>query len=111
MAIKKTTHIKDSRVVHTWVDDDIKFNAFVSKRGTAWDAATSEGAQGRYTQYLRAVDFIMDQWRLAKAGLDSWESKAAEMAVDQGYDWDSLGDDQQQDFIEAARASARLGAV
>lgn len=110
MGIRKSTRIENYRMVHTWVDDEFEFVAEVNKVEGRWIARVTDKEQG-FDRYQQAVDFIMDEYRLVKAGLDSWEGTAAVFAADRGLDWESLSDEEAQDFIDAARSSARYGAL
>ena len=81
--------------------------AEVCKEDGVW-VVRSAGAVISVSSYQRAVDIVMDEWRLTKSGFDSWEDAAREMAEG---DWDDLSDYEQQDLINAVRSSARLGAL
>jgi hypothetical protein len=108
--MRKDTQIVNGVRVHVWTDAATGFTADVYKREDQWCAEI--GGQARlFHQYLRAVDWIMDEYRLAKSKFQSWEEAAATLAGDQGVDWESLSDDEMQDYIDAARQSARVGAL
>lgn len=102
MGIKKTTHLEDYRLVHVWDDPEVGFHAEVTKKEGRW--VSSEGRAHDF--YRDAVDELMDEWRRAKA--EALESRAVELALDQGYSWVVLDDYTQQDYINAARARVGL---
>jgi len=110
VAIRKSTRVENNQMIHTWTDDEIQFSAEVSKwvDGT-WYGATQEKMGRRFSRYQNAVDWVMDEWRLAKAGLQSWDEQAAILAADAGVDWENMSDDGRQDFLDAVRTMARMG--
>jgi hypothetical protein len=108
MGLEKRTRIEDYRMIHTWDDVDVGFHIEASKRDGTWQVDTNEYSK-TFDRYQNAVDWVMDEWRLAKAGYQSWEEPAAVMAADLGKEWESLSDDEAQDLIDAARSSARYG--
>lgn len=114
MSIKKSTRIENYRMIHVWTDDEIGFVAEATKEEWTWatrigDSDTDLFTEGRlFSHYLKAVDWIMDEWRLAKSPKVSWEEIAAEMAGDMGMEWEYLEDDVKQDLLDAARQMARM---
>lgn len=110
MALRKSTRVEDHRLIHVWADSEIGFRAEVRKDDGWWKVNTSTNMQATIQRYDRAVDVVMDEWRLAKAGHSSWDEPASQMAEDDGKVWADLSDDEQHDYIEAARADARMGA-
>lgn len=109
MSIRKGTHIENYRMIHTWTDDEIEFRAAVNKieHTGEWIGRLGDDSKG-FHRYQNAVDWVMDEWRLARAGLTSWEEGAAQMAGDQGLDWETIDDEMKQDFLDAARQVARM---
>ena len=109
MGIKKSTRIENYRMIHTWTDDSIGFMAEIAKQEWTWVAVAGDEEGRMFARYQSAVDWVMDAWRLAKSGYQSWEEPAAVMAADLGKDWESLPDDEAQDLVDAARSNARYG--
>lgn len=104
MSLRKSTRIDSStrQRVHTWTEGD--FHAEVRREHDGWWVVVTPRTEGNVTDYRGAVDIVMDDYRLAKAGINSWEEAAAEMAE---RPWEDLSDAEQQDLINAARFMAR----
>lgn len=111
MGIRKSTRVQEMRLIHVWDDVEIGFHAEVFKRDWTWSANSTTDEDRMFAQYQSAVDYVMDAWRLAKSGYHSWEEAGATLAGDQGKEWEALSDDEMQDYLDAARMSARVGAL
>lgn len=106
MGIRKSTRIEARKRVHVWSDPEHDFSATVRKDDGWWVVDTGR-TRSTVQLYQRAVDIVMDDWRLAKSGYSSWEEPARQMAEDDAQVWDNLSDDEMLDYIEAARQDAR----
>ena len=111
MAISKTTRVENYRRIHVWTDTENQFTAEVFKQDWAWVCQINGRSDTLFSRYQGAVDWVMDQWRLAKAGLTSWDEPAAQMAVDDGREWESLTDMEQQTYLDEARRVARAATL
>lgn len=103
MGIRKDTRVENYRMIHTWADPEHNFKAEVRREDGLWLVDTGQALR-TVQDYKRAVDIVMDDYRLTKAGLDSWEDKAREMAE---KPWEELSDYEQHDLIGAARLMER----
>lgn len=65
MALRKNTHLEDRCLVHTWTDGKTGFEATVRRQDWMWIVTIGEEST-TVSVYLRAVDLVMDAWRLTK---------------------------------------------
>lgn len=107
MSLRKSTGMGGYYRVHAWHDADLNFHAEAAKVDGEWFAEAGTASK-MCRVYQDVVDWVMDRYRLAKAGLESWDSRAAELAGNDGKDWEYLSDDEQRDYIDAASANARV---
>ena len=110
MSLRKSSRMAGYYRVHSWDDPDLNFHAEASKPDGEWyaEAGVAGDRYEVFPDYQSAVDWVMDRYRLAKAGLDSWESRAATFAANDGRDWEYLSDIEKQDYIDSASADARV---
>lgn len=105
MSLRKST---SAHRTHTWTDTAINFRADASKHDGEWFAEAGP-AFATFTEYQPLVDWVMDKYRLAQRGVDSWDSLAAALAGNDGKDWEHLSEDEQRGYIDSARMNARMG--
>lgn len=106
MALRKSSRMGGYYRVHEWRDIDPDFHAEATKHDGEW-FVESGTAHTVVPTYQDAVDWVMDRYRLAKAGLDSWEGPAVIHAAIDGHDWASMTEDQRQNYMDIASARAR----
>lgn len=106
MSLRKSSRMGGYYRIHEWHDPDLNFHAEATKHDGEWfvEAGTASKVLRNYQD---AVDWVMDKYRLAKAGLDSWEGPAVIHAAMDGHDWASLSEDQRQNYMDIASATAR----
>lgn len=107
MGLRKSSRMGGYYRVHEWHDADLDFHAEATKHDGEW-FVESGTASTVCRAYQDAVDWVMDKYRLTKAGLDSWDSRAAELAGNDGKDWESLSDFEQVVYLDNARMDARM---
>lgn len=98
------------RRIHIWHDGPLNFHAEAVKFDGEWFVECGPLFMV-FTNYQAVTDWVLDTHRLAKAGLDSWDSHAAALAGNDGKDWESLSDTEKQDYIDNARMNARMEAT
>ena len=110
MTLHKSTIMDGRHRTHAWADPDVPFYAECRKGDKAWVAEV--GASVRIdTTYQGAVDWVMDKYRLALAGLTSWDKPAAILAGVDGLDYDLLPAEDKNRYVEAAQENARNGVL
>jgi len=108
MTLHKSTWVGPSALrSHAWDDPGLDFHALAAKHDGEWfaEAGTTSAV---FPDYLSVVDWVMDKYRLAKAGVDSWDSHAATLAGNDGKDWEYLSEDEQRGYLDSARMNARM---
>lgn len=107
MSLRKSSRVSGYYRIHAWDDPELNFHAECSKVDGEWFAESGSASKVLPT-YQSVVDWVMDKYRLAKAGLDSWEGPAVLHATLDGWDWGALSEYQRQNYLDAASARARL---
>jgi hypothetical protein len=103
----KSTRLDASRRrIHIWHDGPLNFHAEAVKFDGEWFVECGPLFMV-FDEYQAVTDWVLDRHRLAKAGLDSWEGPAIIHAAMDGHDWASLSDDQRQNYMDIASATAR----
>ena len=106
MTLRKSSLLMGGGRTHFWDDKDLPFHAECYKGDKMWVAKVGSSTRIDFT-YQGAVDWVMDQYRLAKAGLGSWDGPAASLARIDGLEWDNLNQDERTHYINQARKAAR----
>lgn len=106
MTLRKSSLLVGRDRIHFWEDKALPFTAEAYKNDTMWVAKS--GSRTRIdSTYQGAVDWVMDQYRLAQAGLTSWDGPAALLAIADGLDWDTMNLSERDHYINQARKNAR----
>ena len=106
MTLRKSSLLVGRDRIHYWDDKDLPFRAECYKGDKMWVAKT-ESSMRIDSTYQGAVDWVMDQYRLTKAGLNSWDGPAAILASADNLEWERLTTDERTRYINAARKNAR----